>query len=158
MMVSLVQFCDTFGLTENNVHVARHKGLLPKELFVKGRDGVLIDSSYIIRRYEFKKRVVNKCHEFYYFLSRYFTDSEMGRILYKIDNSRNAQNWTVFVNSAMFAYPEFPILSFKINELMWAFFRYMRWLFACIMKFAGLKLSEIDLDEIHKLKERYDKK
>ena len=84
-MMTIPQFCETFEINETNIYVAKNQNKLPAHVFFSTINGNYIDDRYIIRRYEFKIKVRNMCHKFYYFLTKYFTETDIGRIMADID-------------------------------------------------------------------------
>ena len=153
-MIKLPSFCDLYGINEDALHQCKFNKTLPASIFKKVNNVIYIDEKYIIRRYEFRRWVTNKCHEYFYYLERYFPASTIAYMLWKINPKRNIQTWNTFMSHYLFSSPEYTVLNFRIKAMMWEFFRYCRWILIHLFKIKGFKFRECDLNKVHELENK----
>ena len=72
----------------------------------------------MIKRLEFKKKVINFNHDMYYYLIDHIKESEIARG-FNPDNPISGQNW---MNQRMFRVGDYSILKVEVTEMHWKFF------------------------------------
>ena len=152
-MMSIASFCDLYGINEDALHQCKFNKTLPASIFKKVKRLVYVDEKYIIRRYEFKRRIANICQDFYYYFNRYFSTSTIAYMLSKI-NGRSQAAWHDFMSNQLFQIADYTVLNFRVKPKMWEFFRNCRWILIHIFKLKGLHFRECDINKVHELENK----
>ena len=153
MKLRTTVFCEKYDISCELIAQYHHHKRLPDYIFSKSHGEVYVEESYFVRRYEFKKWVTNKCHEYYFYLERYFPASTISYMMTTISDAHKEHTWNMFFNKQLFSYTDYSILQYKIRPMMWEFFRQVRWILIHLFKMKGLKFSECNLDKVHNLKD-----
>jgi len=152
-MIKVMSFCELYDIEPDALHQCKHNGSLPSYIFKKSNNEVYVDKKYILKRYEFRRWVANRCHEFYYFFTRYFNTYTFALMLHKVNPEHSQSTWCSFMSVKLFQSQDYSVLNFRIRPLMWKFFRYCRWILIYIFKIKGLKYKNCDLNLVHYLGE-----
>lgn len=156
--ITISEFCGTYGNSKESVFAMKCTGAIPKSAFKKISSKVtMIDENYFIRRVEFKKRITNEMHDYYFYLTRYFSEAEICRMIYKIDSTQSLSTWQAFLSNGLFALNNDSIMTTKVPPKKWAFYRYSTWIIRKEMLKHGMKLGEFDIDIAYGLKEKKKK-
>ena len=131
--VPILEFCQKYGIDENNVR-----------RFAKGG---FVNEKYFVRRREFFYRVRNETHEIYYFLEKHLSIWQICTLLAIVDGDNSAssiQSWNNFIHKVLFTnYSNKPITVDIMSLNLYTCWRYFRWikkaLFSKIVKFKKLR-------------------
>ncbi len=151
MKIPIALFCDRYNVSYESVLLYRREGVIPESTFGKDRSELLIDESFLVRRYEFRRRVINNAHEIYFYLARYFKPSTISELLVFLGSERTKSSWNMFLSKQLFANPEGTIFTIRVNKMIWEFYRYARWFLIRAFKAKGRKFLYANLNKVHNL-------
>ncbi len=143
-MVSINLFCEHHNISYMTVMSRKWKGDFPDHLFAEIEGETFIDEKGFVRRYEFKRRVVNEAHAFYFYFTKYFKPNILAYMMHRIDPSRSEQSWNMFLSKTLFFHKEFTILNYRIPGMLWEFYRRCRWLMLYFTRKVGLPYKPVE--------------
>jgi len=122
-LLSAVGFAERYDLHKDCVYVAyNHKN----KHIIKIGNSLYVNETALIKRREFYNRVWNKAHENYYLITEYITDAQLYQFLGRaLVDCGTAASWMQFIKYDLFsiAFKDKSLLSYKIKEKVWIFFR-----------------------------------
>jgi len=131
-LLSAVACCEKYKLNKNTVHIAYYN----KNSQIKRIDGKLyVDEKALLRRVEFRKRIWNKAHDNYYAITEYISDSQLYNFLSRMFGASKSA-WIQFLAYDLFSMAniEKSILSYKINNKLWMFYRFTTALIRMVLR------------------------
>lgn len=127
--ILIQDFCRKHDVTPSNLYVRKSLGTIPGSAFKKiPGNASLIDEEFFEKRKLFKRKVWLECHDYYYFLTMYSTDSDLAWWLHRVDGSISIDSWTSFICNRLFSEQDDDITDYRVSRLFYAFYRYSRWL------------------------------
>lgn len=131
-MIKVQDFCDKHDISRNLVYIKIFNGL-QKEAYFKDKKDLYINEEFLHKRVLFKKQSLNKMHDNYYFLSMFFSDSSIARMIYKIDNTIPLTSWMTFMSHVLFSLSSNKeIFDTRLSSREWKFYRCTRWIINAI--------------------------
>ena len=104
-------------------------------------------SKKIIKRLAFKRKVINQCHDNYFFLTKHMNDHTLALALSLTKTKRTKENWVVFIARDLFMIPTKGEANFyKIGEAIWDFFRLTNSIINYMFYKCGVKREDRDLE------------
>ena len=131
-LLSAVAFSEKYKMSVNMVHMAYYYNN-PQ---IKRIDGKLyVDEKALLRRVEFRKRIWNKAHDNYYAITEYISDSQLYNFLSRMFGD-SKRGWIQFLAYDLFSMAniEKSILSYKINNKLWVFYRFTTALIRMVLR------------------------
>ena len=112
------EFARKYGLTAADVHVRINQGNIPRHtVTTTSRRRATIDEDFFIRRNKFREEVRLYIQDMYFLFSRVVTNSRLAELV--------GVSVPYFTNT-LWAVNESKILSYKINESDWKFYRFCK--------------------------------
>jgi len=127
--MTVARFEEKYGLKEH--HLSSHitlKAALERRHAVyynKGSGVQQVNESYFTRRIEFRHKVVEYCHSFYYFLEEYYTTSDIAREFSKMVGN-SLSSCSEFFSNSLFRHKETTILDYRVSFLVRWFHRFCK--------------------------------
>jgi len=131
-LLSAAVFSEKYKLSKNIVHLAYYE----KNPQIKKIDGKLyVDEKALLRRVEFRKRIWNKAHDNYYAITEYVSESQLYNFLSRMFGD-SKRGWIQFLAYDLFSMAniEKSILSYKINNKLWMFYRFTTALIRMVLR------------------------
>jgi len=144
--LSVEDFAEKYEIKPTSVYVFRLNNDVPDGVFVKeSRYGLMVDENYFIKRDEFRKSVWLASHDMFHYFTEHIAESDLAYLLNKVDESVSINTWVSFLSTNLFRMDDSSILSFKISDNGWKFFRYVRWLIRAVFIKNGVPSNKRDL-------------
>lgn len=139
-------FCDKYNLNPSLLYVEVNNGTINKSVFFKPLNAKVnhIHESHFVRRKEFKKMVNLYNQDLYYYLSEHFSIPKIAKAVNEftgIDESRI----TLLLYERLFAVDRSSILSTRVSDSEWAFFKYGKQVERDLSRFKGEKVFISDI-------------
>ena len=117
------EFCIRYGMTEDALYMRVRNG---EKLLFK-IDGVwYADDKAMERRLRFKKKIWLKSHDYYYDLITYFKNDNRYAAYLAEKTGYATGSWGDFIRSVLFCVQSDSVLSYKITDRLWLFYRLSR--------------------------------
>jgi hypothetical protein len=146
--VKLARFCEKYDVDKALLYVLIHQGSAPRTILKKYGKETIVDEEWFTSRIDFKHKIRNLAHSYYYFLSKHLSDLSIGRALNKIDSSVNPECWSVFMSTTLFSLQSDSITDVRIRKKTWKFYKLCRMIIRELLKIKGQQLECYDLEKI----------
>ena len=121
--MKLNDFCELYNTTDKAITAAIRRGVFPKEILSKINKVRYIKASYIVKRFNFKNKVINECHSKYYYLSQEMQDGYISKKLSEKHTEYKEITWKKFIDKDLFSNMECTITNTIIDDKIWKFYR-----------------------------------
>lgn len=128
--LSISDFAEKYGVYENTVYKIAKSDMGERDVVNYGINQTRINEYFFIRRKNFSRRVQAETQEMYYFFSECFSDSDIARRIYELDNwhCKASAIKMFFSRGELFLPQNDKITDYKISSTMWKTWRTLRWL------------------------------
>lgn len=122
-------FCNKYDVTESNIASTIHQypdSPIAKAMVNLGRDERYINETYLLRRYEFRRKIWLESHELYYVFMEHTKESKLSTMLAKVYGNKQ-QDWLQFFQYRLFSLARIDsVLNPTINDFLWKFYRFAK--------------------------------
>lgn len=148
-MMTIRGFCETYDLSIDTLYVGKASGSIPAHVFKHdGIRGTMIDEKFFLNRKQFRRKVWLESHTMFYFLNKHLSETDISRLMMKMDGGGSVGNWNTYVSDRLFRTPNESILQYKLSSAVWKFYRYCRWIIQHMFKVVGVPREQRDLERI----------
>jgi len=147
--LKISDFCEKWEVTENTVFVMKSHNDIDTNVIREIDKYLRIDENHYIKRLEFRKKIDNIAHDYYYFLRKVFCDSEISELMMIENPDTKITQWNTFFNSALFAQRNDTIFNNTIGSKKWQFYRTAKRIIQRLFNLIGITMSGKDLLKIY---------
>lgn len=125
-MITIAEFCEKYELEVSSVYSSVSNGTIPSIAISReaGRRAY-INENFFLRRKDFDLKVHLYNQDMYYYLSEFFSDSDIARaVVARYGGSFNS--FVVYMSNAMFEQRPATVMQYKVPDLSKKFFRFGR--------------------------------
>ena len=153
--LKISDFCEKWEVTENTIFVIRSQRLVNMDVFREIDNYIRIDENHFIRRLEFRKKLDNIMHDYYYFFKKHLTDSDIAELMVMGNPNTSITGWNTFLNQSLFSQRNDSILNNLIGVKKWQFFRTARKIIKMMFNKIGTTMSGKDLLKIYDVEDSF---
>ncbi len=135
-------FVEKYSLSIDHLHVHLHSHKQDRIKASKKEDGSLfVDENYFAQRREFRARVRNEIHSYFYLFEEHFSTLKIAKTLHEKIGESTLNSVNHFLLSC-FKEDESTILKYKVSAQSWTVYRAFRHLAMRTLRKAGMKIPE----------------
>lgn len=140
--IRAADFVEKYSLSIDHLHVHLHSHKQDRIKASKKEDGSLfVDENYFAQRREFRARVRNEIHSYFYMFEEHFSTLKVAKTISEIMGESTLNSVNHFLLSC-FKEDESTILKYKVSAQAWLIYRAFRHLSMRTLRKAGMKIPE----------------
>jgi len=147
--MSQSEMSEIYNLKIETIDSAKTLKKIKKEWIIKDKNTVFINVSKIIKRYEFKRKIINQMHDNYYFLGKHLRDNELAELMSIISDIEKGSFYSFFQRNLFYSQSD-NILNYKLSKMQWNFYRLSTAIIHVIFRKKNIKRENRDLMAIFK--------
>ena len=145
-LMSIESFAEKHNVNTSTVYAGKSNGVYNGYAFqTRQKEHDLINESFFVRRYKFKRKVWLESHDLFYFLTRHMKAVQLSELLHKMDKNHSPESWNHFQSKTLFAFQSESILNYRVDGMSMKFYRYARWLVRGLFILKRVKPEHRDL-------------
>jgi hypothetical protein len=144
--MTVVDFCNKYGVATSSFYVSRRAGQFPKNVCYtkKGDDLLYVNEEYFLRRQKFKEDVIQFNQDLYYLLSEHMSDTNISRLV-SVTGKVKLLSCNTFLSDGLWTIGRTSIMSTKVSNANWNMYRVGNWL---LNRISRIKRKKIDVEFI----------
>jgi hypothetical protein len=118
----LQDFADKYSCSSTFAYPLIKRGVVPKSVIFGEHGHRFIDEAFFVGRMNFGNKVIDKCHEHYYFLIEKYSEADIAELLHIEYPEHSKSSWNSFIYKSLFNTLK-TVTKFYIQPMLWKFYR-----------------------------------